>query len=174
MLKNFSAILLCLTLLLGSSVKADTVVLNSGGVITDCEVISKSSRFVVVGTDSGRMIIHSKVIKNIRRENSIFKQYEQKLSRINKRDCRKLFQLACWCKKQPGLRSEMIELSERVLALKPNHRKARRLLGYFRDGKERVQAGPLALTVKLSKAAERISPSIPDHMSLILADRPDF
>ena len=27
---------------------------------------------------------------------------------------------------------------------------------------------------KLSKAAERISPSIPDHMSLILADRPDF
>ena len=174
MSKKLSAIPLCLTLLLGSSVKADTVVLNSGGVILDCKVVSKSGRFVVVRTPSGRMTVPREVIKKIRRENSIFEQYEKKRSRINKRNYKKLFKLARWCKKHTGLRPEMLELSERVLALKPSHRKARRLLGYFREGKKWVKAGPLALNVKLSKVAEKISPSIPDRVSLSLADRPDF
>ena len=175
MMKKFRFSLLCfIACLLATTARADTVVLHSGGVISDCKVVRKSERLVEVRTPSGRMSIPREVVKKIKRGKSVFDTYEKKRSRIKKRDHRKLFKLATWCSKTPGLRREMLELAERVIALKANHSGARRMLGYFRKGEKWAKLPPLALNVEVSNGAKEISPWIPDRVSKSISERSDF
>lgn len=175
MTKKFRFSLLCfIACLLATTARADTVILQSGGVISNCKVVRKSGRLVEVRTPSGRMSVPREVVKKIKRGKSVFDTYEKKLSRIKKRDHRKLFKLSAWCSKTPGLRPEMLELAERVIALKPNHGEARRMLGYFRKGKKWVKLPPLELNVEVSDNAKEISPWIPDRVSKSISERSDF
>ncbi len=151
---------------------ADTVHLKPGGKIKNCRVIEDGPEFLVIRTPNGRMDVPKEVVRRVERRESILDVYDGKRAAVRDDDSARLYVLAEWCRKNAGLREEMRELLEKVIALDEDHGGARRNLGFVREGGKWVKLPPLSLALR-AKGAEEIPESVRKYFSLVAATRSD-
>ena len=159
-------------LLAARSAWADTVRLKGGGFIYDCQVVHEDNTMVSLRTPQGRMGVPRSMVLGISRGRSVFNSYDEQRARVSESDPEALYRLAEWCHKTAGLRSEMVELAEKVIALKEDHSGARRLLGHVRiDGKWR---SPPPLLILLRVPTDKVlEEDLRSQLSYMLEPRKD-
>lgn len=138
-----------LAVLFLSPLPADTIFLKDGTQILDCKVTLETETQVHVDTPVGKMVVPKTEIFRILKVRTVHDIYEEQLAGIREKDFLGLHKLAVWCRTS-GLRKESDELLERVIALKPDHPEARRLLGHLKLGDGWLVPPPLLIRLKAS------------------------
>lgn len=113
---------------------ADIVYLEKGGKV-EGKIIKKDSDGVVkIKTIYGVVEIQEDNIERIEKCESVFDLYERKLKETPKDDSEARFRLAEWCREKK-LKTEAKKHLKEVIALSPDHEKARTELGYEKTDK---------------------------------------
>jgi predicted esterase len=115
---------------------ADIVYLNTGGKV-EGRIIERTIDGVRIRTVKGVTDIPADDIDRIEERESIFDRYDEKLKETPEDNTDARFELGLWCKDN-GLIEEAKKHFEEVIALSPDHEKARAQLGYVKtaDGWE--------------------------------------
>ncbi len=158
---------------LAASLRADTVVLNTGGMVYDAKILREEGGKVHLRTPGGLMGIPRSEIRTIKKEKSVFDAYDEKRAKLRKFDSKGQWSLAKWCIQDAGLRQEACELLKEVLDQESDHPDARRYLGYFRVGTEWRQAPPLEVRVNLLAGKEQ-EKDLREQLEVILPTRTDI
>lgn len=109
---------------------ADIVRLNTGGRV-EGKIVETTVDGVKVRTVKGMVEISADDIESIEECESVFDEYEKKLKETPEKDVEARFKLAAWCAEK-GLEDEARKHFEEVIALSPDHEKARAALGYVK------------------------------------------
>ncbi len=170
----FSARRLCplAAVFLAAALRADTVVLNTGGMVFDAKILREEGGKIHLRTPGGLMGIPRSEIRTIKKEKSVFDACDEKRAKLRKFDSKGQWSLAKWCIQDAGLRQEACELLKQVLDQEPDHPDARRYLGYFRVGTEWRQASPLEIRVNLLTGKEQ-EKDLREQFEVILPTRAD-
>ena len=109
---------------------ADIVYLNTGGKV-EGRIVERTLDGVKVKTVKGVMEIPADDIDNIEECESVFDEYDKKLEETPEDSTQARFELGLWCREK-GLVEEAKKHFEEVIALSPDHEKARAELGYVK------------------------------------------
>jgi hypothetical protein len=161
-------------LALVSPLPADTVFLKDGTHIADCQVVSETAAAVSLRTPAGDMVVPRDRIDRIQKSRTVHDQYAEQMARLKDGDVNGSFQLAQWCRSMTVLRKEADELLLKVIALKPDHAEARRLLGHIKVGDGWVAPRPLSLRLQIAGSAGKHGPDLEKQVSLFIRARQDL
>ncbi len=115
--------------------QGDIIYLNTGGKV-EGKILSRDldDDSVRIRTINGTVEIATDEIERIEKCESVFDIYERKLKETPKTNAKSQYRLALWCKKK-GLKAEAKRHFKKVIALSPDHEKARAELGYVKTDK---------------------------------------
>lgn len=123
-----------LAILAAGPARADDVYLTNGGVISG--IVRSESDWITVEIPGGTVSLPSSQVSRVEKSRHVLQEYYERLAALEKsKDAQSTFNLAAWCKEK-GLTRPSVELSQRVIAIEPDHGGARAILGHQkRDGR---------------------------------------
>ncbi len=116
-----------LLLLFAASAAADDVILKNGKVYSG-QVVDEGNRYTVVDRDRKYAFRKSEVAE-VQRKPSFMDLYEERLDKLPVDDAEAIFEFGQWLEKNDWS-SRAMRAYEEVLGLDPDHRGARKALGY--------------------------------------------
>ena len=158
---------------------ADTVHLKTGGVIENCRIVKHDEASVYLRSPSGPMTVPRGEVQSVTRARSVFDAFDDYRKTLADGDVAGRYRLASWCLETGGLRPEVNELLEEVVALDPNHAQARRLLGYVAVNGTWRRLKPIVLHLEVMQGEEmaadfsqQLTVAIQARDDVQLSDRP--
>lgn len=121
---RYTPIILCL---LAVSAAADDVTLKNGKVYTG-QVTEEASRYTIVDRDR-KYAVSKDAVARIVKKKSFMDEYEARLAKLPVDDAEAIFEFGQWLEKNEWP-TRALRAFEEVLLLDPDHRAARRKLGY--------------------------------------------
>ena len=132
-MKRTAVIFLLWMVVSATSAWGDRVVLKDGRTFEG--VVRQSGGQVLIEMELGTISVPVSQVKQIERKPTAAELFERRLSRIDQSDPAALIELAIWAREK-GLHRQCQKLLEQVVALQPDNKKARKLLGFVEvDGK---------------------------------------
>ncbi|HEX5139116.1 MAG TPA: hypothetical protein VFY93_19260 [Planctomycetota bacterium] len=127
MTTRMGAAALLLVLLASATASADDVYLKDGGMLSG-EVIAGGDQYTVVDRDRKYVIEGEKVARVVKKA-CLMDEYRDRLSRVSKTDAVELYEFARWLDEHEWPSRAQV-VYEQVIRIDPDHREARRALGY--------------------------------------------
>jgi len=135
-MRSLSIVVAAVLIILTCGQAQDRVILKDGQVF-DGKLEKETPKSVVLRTKYGVLRFPREEVSRVERHKSAKDEYLFRCRRI----AQALFELALWCKKH-GLEKQALRHLREVIRYDPDHKEARKLLGYIRKGKRWVKKKP--------------------------------